>query len=132
MKARYDKLVVVRAAASRMTSAAFANSALQLAAQKALSERLQGAAAALSVETGIATGAALAARNELSGRMQAAHCVTFARVEDAQTAHNDVAYARRAARRALDAAVDIRRAHQQTAIARAAAKIVPIMPKGAG
>jgi hypothetical protein len=132
VKARYDKLVVVRAAASRMTSAAFANSALQLAAEKALSERLQGAAAALSVETGIATGAALAARNELSGRMQAAHGETFARIEDAQSAHNDVAYARRAARRALDAAVDIRRAHQQTAIARAVAKTVPFMPKGAG
>lgn len=131
MKSRYDKLIVLRAAASRIASAAFADSASQLAGQKALSERLEGATVALSPEPGIATGAGLAARNELSGRMQVARLSTLARVADAQAAHDDVAYARRAARRAFDAAVDIRRAHQQAALTRAETKAAPTMPKDA-
>ena len=132
MKTRYDKLIVVRAAASRMATAAFADAGADLGGQEALAQRLMGAAAALSPETGAATGAGLASQLELAGRMHAAHRTTRARVDDARTHHDEAALGRRAARQALDATVDIRRSHQKAAITRADAKAVPVKPRQVG
>jgi hypothetical protein len=129
MKTRYDKLVVVRAAASRAATAALVDATGQLAGQEALVRRLEGAAAALSPDKGLVPAADLAARLELAVRMQSARQVTQARIEDARIDRDGVAHARRTARRALDAAVDIRRAHNLAKIARAEAKAQPVKPK---
>jgi hypothetical protein len=130
MKARYDKLIVVRAAASRLATASFVESATHVAGQEALVRRLADATAALTPETGLASGAGLAARGELAGRMQAALRNTQRRLEDRQAEHGDSAVARQAARRALDSAVDIRRIHAKACLVRAEAKFVPTKPKG--
>lgn len=128
MKKRFDKLIAVRGAASRMASAAFAESAAHLKGQESLARRLEDAAAALSPEAGVGLGCELAARSELATRMQTAHRVTQGRLRDAWSDHDDVAAARRAARRALDAAVDIRRAHDRAEVARIETKVVPVRP----
>lgn len=129
MKSRYDKLVVVRATASRMATASFVDSAARLAGHESLADRLEAAAAALSPEAGVASGAGLAARLELAGRMQAAHFATQDRIDEARADRDDGALARRAARRALDAVVDIRRSHQKAAIIRIEAKAASAKPK---
>ena len=129
MKKRYDKLVVVRSAASHTASAAFADSAAYLMGQETLARRLEDAAAALSPETGVGSGSELAARCELATRMQSARRITQGRLHDARSDHDNVAMARRAARRALDAATDIRRTHDRAEVARLEAKVVPVRPK---
>lgn len=129
MKKRYDKLIVVRSAASRMATAAFAESAAHLTGQESLARRLEDAATALSPETGIGIAGELAARCELAARMQTAHRTTQGRLHNARSDHDDVAMARRAARRALDTAVDIRRVHDRETVARAHSKAVPVRPK---
>jgi hypothetical protein len=132
MKSRFDKLVIVRGAESRLATRDYSASATHLAVQESLAARLEGAASALSPETGAASGAGLAAQHELSGRMQTARRTTQARIDDAQIDRDEAALARKAARRALDAVVDIRRVHRQARIVRAEAKAVPSKPKGAG
>lgn len=132
MKSRYDKLVVVRAAACRRATAVFAESIARLAGQEALADRLEVAAAALSSEAGVASGAGLAARLELAGRMQGALRETQCRIDEARAVRNDGALARRAARRALDAVIDIRRSHQKAAIIRSEAKTAPVKSQDAG
>jgi hypothetical protein len=131
MKTRFDRLIVVRAAASRMATACFVDAAAHLAGQEALANRLESAGAALSPDTGLVSAASLAARLELSGRMKTAHRTTQSRIDDARIESDDIAMARRAARRALDAAIDIRRAHGLAKVARAEAKAIPTNPKDA-
>lgn len=130
MKARYDKLIVVRAVASRKATASFVESATHVAGQEALLRRLADATAALTPETGLASGAGLAARGELAGRMQAALRTTQLRLEDRQAEHDDSAVARQAAKRALDSAIEIRRLHAKARLIRAEAKSVPTKPQG--
>lgn len=126
MKTRYDKLIVVRDVASRIATASFAEAAAHLAGQEALAVRLDSAANALSPEIGAASGAALAAQLELAGRMQAARSVAQARIDDARRDCDETALTRKASRRALDAAVDIRRAHQQARVTRAETRQMPV------
>ena len=132
MKKRYDKLVTVRDAASRMASAALADSTARVRGQEALGRRLESAAAALSPETGFALGGQLAACSELATRMQAAHKATLDRIQIARSDQDDAASARRAARRMLDAAIEARRAHEQAQVLRAQTKAVPLKVKDAG
>jgi hypothetical protein len=129
VKTRYDKLIVVRGVEARMATSDFAEAAATLAGHEALAMRLDGAATALSTETGTGSGADLAARLELSGRMHVARRTAQVRLDDALTARDQAATARKTSRRALDAAIDIRRAHQQTEITRAEAKAVPARPQ---
>ncbi len=131
MTNRYAKLVAVRKAASKIATGAYAHSAAYLTGQEALASRLDDAAAALSPETGIGFGSDLAARAELSTRMQAARRTTQARLDDARSNHEDVASSRHAARRALDAAIEICRVRDRADAARALTKIVPAAPKDA-
>lgn len=132
MKSRYHKIVMVRSAESSLMTAAFADSTARLAGQEALADRLEAAAAALSPEAGAASGAGLAARLELAGRMQAAHRATQCRIGEARVERANGALARRAARRALDVVVDIRRTQEKAAIIRAEARTTPVNPKDAG
>lgn len=132
MKQRYDKLIVVRGATSRIASAAFAESAAHLSGQEALVRRLEDAAAALSPQIGLGVASELAARCELAGRMHTAHRMTQDRVDDARSEYDDVSNARHKARRALDAAIDIRRTHDRDRAARSEAKVVPVRTRNSG
>jgi hypothetical protein len=129
MKTRFDKLVVVRGAASRTASGAFAEASMRAAGQADMAGRLQNAASILSPEVGSATGAGLGAQLELAGRIDTACRVARARVEEATSERDEAAVARKAARRALDAAVDIRREHGRAAVLRREARAVTIAVK---
>jgi hypothetical protein len=127
MKPRFDKLVVVRGAASRMAAAAFADASSRVADHEDIAGRLDHAAMALGPETGGATGAALGAQLELSERMRSARGVAQGRIAVATAERDDAAVVRKGARRALDAAVDIRRAERQALRVRREARVVPVV-----
>ena len=109
-----------------MASVAFVESAAQLTGQEALVRRLEDAAAALSPETGLGIASDLAARGELATRMQTAHRMTQSRVDHARSDHDEAAATRRAARRALDAAIEICRVHDREQVAGIERKVVPV------
>ncbi len=113
MTLRLEKLVKVRRAASRMASAAFAESAARSTDHAALVDRIDSASRLLMPEEGFAVGAALAAQLELAERMRAAGALAQHRAEIAFVDHQDAAIKRKAAIRALDAAIDIRRARDR-------------------
>jgi hypothetical protein len=127
MKPRFDKLVVVRGAASRMAAAVFADASSRVADHEDIVERLDQAATALPCEIGSATGAALGAPLELSDRMRSARRVAQGRIAAATAERDEAAVVRKGARRALDAAVDIRRAERQALRVRREARVVPVV-----
>ena len=129
MKARLDKLVVVRGAASRMAAAALADASSRVAEHIDIAARLDQAGATLTPETGGATGAILGGQLELGERMRSARHLAQGRVEAATADRTQAGIARKAARRALDAAVDIRRVERQAVAIRLAARAVPVTGK---
>lgn len=132
MRARFNKLVVVRDAASRLATRDFAHAMAQLGEHEALAVRLDAAALALLPQKGPVSGAGLAAQLELSDRMLAARRMTHGRIIEALAERDDAGVARKAAQRALDAALDIRRTHRHARSVRAAAKAMPTIPKDQG
>lgn len=129
MKTRLDKLVMVREAASRSASGAYAESVARVAQHEGLAARLEGAAAMLTPETGAVAGGSLGAQLELAIRMRAARLVAQSRVDGALAERGEAAVARQAARRALDAAKDACRADRQAGVARREARLVPMVSK---
>ncbi len=127
MRARFDKLVVVRGAASRLAATVFADASSRVAEHEDIAGRLDQAATVPPPEMGSAMGAALAAQLELSDRMRAARRVARGRIVVATAERDDAAVARKGARRALDAAVDIRRAEQQAIRVRREVRVVPVV-----
>jgi hypothetical protein len=129
MKTRYDKLVVVRRAESRMAAAAFATASADLGAQHMLASRLRSALDSLSLTSGPTSAAEMAARMELASRMAAAQGVARTRIDTAKTAQRDAGIARQSARRALDAVRDIRRDAIKQVVRSHEAKVVPATPQ---
>jgi hypothetical protein len=129
MKTRYDKLVVVRQTESRLATVAFAMASADVVAQRALAGRLQGALESLAILGGPTSAAEMAARMELASRMAAAQGVAGDRINDAQAAQTEAGVARQSARRALDAARDIRRVAVNDVIRRQEAKALPTTPE---
>jgi hypothetical protein len=129
MKTRYDKLVVVRRAESRIAAAAFATASADVGAQHALANRLRTALDSLSLTSGPTSAAEMAARMELASRMAAAQGVAQGRIDIAQAAQHDAGMARKSARRALDAVRDIRRVAVKDVIRRREAKALPPVPE---
>jgi hypothetical protein len=129
MKTRYDKLVVVRRAESRIAAAAFATASADLGAQHMLASRLRSALDSLSLTSGPMSAAEMAARMELASRMAAAQDVARTRIDAAHAAQHDAGVARQSARRALDAVRDIRRESVNDVIRKREAKFVSASPQ---
>jgi hypothetical protein len=129
MTSRLDKLITVRRVASRMASSAFAESAGRALQQMSLVDRLNSASRALSPQSGIATGQMIGAQLELAGRMRAARQVARDRADAADAERSEAAVARKAAIRALDAAIDIRRAGDRARLQRREAMVMPCVIK---
>ncbi len=125
MKTRFDKLVVVRGAASRMAAAAFAHAASRVAIQKAIADRIDTADILFAVNEGAASGSDLSARMEFGTRMQAIRHAAQMQIESATADRNDAAQERKGARRALDAAIDIHRTQRRAMHLRSANQAVP-------
>ena len=127
MSARLAKLIQVRRVASRIASGACAKSAARAADHASLVDRIDGAARILVSEGGIVAGADFAARFELAERMRAAGTLARHRAEIAFAERQDAAVERKAAIRALDAAIDIHRAGDRANMRRRETKsIVPL------
>ncbi len=129
MTSRLDKLIKVRRVASRMASGAFAESAGRALQQMSLVDRLNSASRALSPQSGIAAGQMIGAQLELAGRMRAARQVARDRADAADAERSEAAVARKAAIRALDAAIDIRRAGDRARLQRREAMVMPCVIK---
>ena len=127
MTSRLAKLIKVRRVASRIASGAYAESAARAADHASLVDRIDGAARILVSEGGLATGADFAARLELADRMRAAGALARQRAEIAFAERQDAAVERKAAIRALEAAIDIRRAGDRADMRRREAKsVIPL------
>ena len=127
MSARLAKLIQVRRVASRIASGAFAESAARAADHASLVDRIEGAARVVVADEGLAAGAAFAARFELAERMRAAGALARHRAEIAFAERQDAAVERKAAIRALDAAIDIHRAGDRADLRRREAKsVIPL------
>ncbi len=129
MKARFDKLVIVRGAASRLAASTYAEASSRVAAHENMAGRLDDAAATLAPEPGAATGSGLTARMELGDRMRTARRAAQSQVDAATVDRGEAGHARKAARRALDAAIDVRRNERKAVTIRREARIVPIIGK---
>jgi hypothetical protein len=129
VKTRFDKIVIMREVASRAASGAYSKSAARVARLEALTARLDAAAVLLTSEPGSVSGEALGAQMELAGRMRAAREVAQLRVEDALAERAEASVKRQAARRALDAAKDIRRVDELAQETRREARTVPLVTK---
>jgi hypothetical protein len=130
MKTRYDKLVVIRRAESRIAAVTFATASADLGAQHALANRLRSALDSLSLSNGPTSAAEMAARMELASRMAAAQGVARTRIETAQAVQHDAGMVRKSARRSLDAVCEIRRVAVNDLIRRREAKVAPSLPEG--
>lgn len=129
MKARFDKLVVVRGIESRMAASTYAEASSRVVAHEDIADRLDGASAMLAPEPGAVTGSGLAARMELGDRMRTARRAAQSQVDIATFERGEAGHARKAARRALDAAIDVRRNERKAVTIRREARIVPIIGK---
>jgi hypothetical protein len=127
MTSRLDKLIKVRRVASRNASGIFGESAARAADHAMLVDRIDGASRILAPQEGFAAGGILAAQLELAERMRAAGALARHRAELAFAERQDAAVERKAAMRALDAAIDIRRAGDRADLRRHEAKsIIPL------
>ena len=127
MTSRLAKLIKVRRIASRIASGVFAESAASAADHASLVDRIDAATRVVVADEGLAGGAPLAARFELAERMRAAGALARHRAEIAFAERQDAAVERKAAIRALDAAIDIHRAGDRANMRRRETKsIVPL------
>ena len=127
MTSRLAKLIKVRRVASRIASGAYAESAARAADHASLVDRIDAATRVVVADEGLASGAAFAARFELAERMRAAGALARHRAEIAFAERQDAAVERKAAIRALDAAIDIHRAGDRANMRRRETKsIVPL------
>jgi hypothetical protein len=129
MSARLERLIKVRRVVSRMASGAFVECAARAADHAILVDRIDGAARDLVAEEGLAAGAAFAAQLELAERMRAAGALARHRAEIAFAERQDAAVERKTAIRALDAAIDIRRAGDRADQRRREAKSITAQAK---
>ncbi len=128
MTSRLAKLIKVRRVTSRMASGAFAESAGRAADHASLVDRIERATCTLAPDEGFAVGATLAAQLELAERMRAAGALARHRAEIAFAERQHAAIERKAAIRALDAAIDIHRACDHVDMRRREAKsVVPMV-----
>jgi hypothetical protein len=127
---RLARLIKVRRVASRMASGAFVESAEHAAAHAMLVERIEAASNVLATDQKIARGSALAAQLELAERMRAACALARQRADIAFAERHHAAIERKAATRALDAVIDIRRAGDRAAAQRRERKDSIVLSKG--
>ena len=129
MRKRSDRILAVRKAAGRAASGEFAGAASNFIYLAKLLTRIEEAAATLSPDTGLVPGAALGAQLELAGRMNGALQLARGRVDRAAIERTDAAVMRKAARRALDTAIDMRRDQDRAAQRRIESQAVPLVTK---
>ena len=129
MRKRSDRILAVRKAAGRAASGEFAGAASNVIHHAKLLTRLEEAAATLSPDTGVVPGAALGAQLELAGRMNGPLQLARGRVDRAAIERTDAAVMRKAGRRALDTAIDMRRDQDRAAQRRIESQAVPLVTK---
>lgn len=115
MTSRLSRIIKVRRIASRAASDMFVEATERAARCDNLVERLADAAHMLGAEESESAGGALAAQNELSGRMRAAGALARHSAALASADQQDAAFARMTARRALELAVEMTRANDRAA-----------------
>jgi hypothetical protein len=126
MRARLDTLMIVRRVAAREAGVDLARAAGDVAHQALLVSRIDMASSALVPDCGLADGASLAAQLEFSQRMRVARSQAEARIAESRGLRDEAAVARKSARRALDAVIDVKRAARRTGEAQREARVVPV------